>query len=736
MLWQERISDRKDNKLYIEKINITSFGRLNNFELELHPGMNIIEGANESGKSTVAAFIKFMFYGLSPKEKPIYLGWDSSVIAGTLTFCANNKRYRIERAIKCSGSDNKPTFREAVQLVDLSDNTPCHKGESPGMLFFGVDADMFFATAFISQLGGTAIKGAKVSEGIENLLFSADENVNTQRALDKLDSARVSLLHKNSKGGKIFELSNEIAELEAMLDKSLKNSAEIRAKEAKLSDMREKEESDRKKSEVLNRKLANFEAHTVAELFDRMHLLEKKTSQLKEEIENNHSDKIDKINSLREISARIDQLKLQLDSLCVTNEYVKDSTLDQKLEKFNAHGGRNGIEDEMSDLRSSAKSHIGVGAAVAFVAFLAFGFAALSGILNIFDIEKKFAVIGLTVGIILLAFSFILFRSAAKSKRELKKLQEDFDIDKLEEEENRRSEADDAARTAEILRKSVQNQLDDTLELLRNEYGIEPNELSDKLAELDYLNRTAIQQKSEYDKNKALLIQMRSQLEQYDENEIRSRLGSDFDGIDTSNLSAVKREAEFLTNSAKTLEKFSIQLEREIAQMPNTEHPSKIEDRLNAAKLELAKLEKELAALKLAQEKLHEASDDLRSSVAPRLAKDAGELLGVVTSKKYSEVGVGSEMSLTCRTEAGQKSIELLSAGTQDAAYLALRISLCKLIYRKNIPPMIFDESFGRMDDERCRAMLKLAAECEQSLVMTASTREKNLAGEYNYIKI
>lgn len=722
--------------MYIEKINITSFGRLNNFELELRPGMNIIEGANESGKSTVAAFIKFMFYGLSPKEKPIYLGWDSSVIAGTLTFCANNNRYRIERAIKCSGSDNKPTFREAVQLVDLSDNTPCHKGESPGMLFFGVDADMFFATAFISQLGGTAIKGAKVSEGIENLLFSADENVNTQRALDKLDSARVSLLHKNSKGGKIFELSNEIAELEAMLDKSLKNSAEIRAKEAKLSDMREKEESDRKKSEALNRKLANFEAHTVAELFDRMHLLEKKTSQLKEEIENNHSDKIDKINSLREISARIDQLKLQLDSLCVTNEYVKDSTLDQKLEKFNAHGGRNGIEDEMSDLRSSAKSHIGVGVAVAFVAFLAFCFAALSGILNIFDIEKKFAVIGLTVGIILLAFSFILFRSASKSKRELKKLQEDFDIDKLEEEENRRSEADNAAKTAEILRKSVQNQLDDTLKLLRNEYGIEPNELSDKLAELDYLNRTAIQQKSEYDKNKALLIQMRSQLEQYDENEIRSRLGSDFDGIDTSNLSAVKREAEFLTNSAKTLEKFSIQLEREIAQMPNTEHPSKIEDRLNAAKLELAKLEKELSALKLAQEKLHEASDDLRSSVAPRLAKDAGELLGVVTSKKYSEVGVGSEMSLTCRTAAGQKSIELLSAGTQDAAYLALRISLCKLIYRKNIPPMIFDESFGRMDDERCRAMLKLAAECEQSLVMTASTREKNLADEYNYIKI
>ena len=51
--------------MIIEKIHIISFGKLADFTLDLSEGINIIEGGNESGKSTISAFIKFMFYGLS-----------------------------------------------------------------------------------------------------------------------------------------------------------------------------------------------------------------------------------------------------------------------------------------------------------------------------------------------------------------------------------------------------------------------------------------------------------------------------------------------------------------------------------------------------------------------------------------------------------------------------------------------------------------------------------------------
>ena len=49
----------------IEKIEIASFGKLKNASLSASSGINILSAPNESGKSTLAAFIKFVFYGFA-----------------------------------------------------------------------------------------------------------------------------------------------------------------------------------------------------------------------------------------------------------------------------------------------------------------------------------------------------------------------------------------------------------------------------------------------------------------------------------------------------------------------------------------------------------------------------------------------------------------------------------------------------------------------------------------------
>ena len=45
----------------IEKIKINNFGKLENKEIELDDGINIIYGKNESGKTTLLKFITAMF---------------------------------------------------------------------------------------------------------------------------------------------------------------------------------------------------------------------------------------------------------------------------------------------------------------------------------------------------------------------------------------------------------------------------------------------------------------------------------------------------------------------------------------------------------------------------------------------------------------------------------------------------------------------------------------------------
>ena len=56
--------------MIIESISIKSFGMINDLTLDFSSGMNVIVGQNESGKSTIAAFIKYMLYGFGNESAP------------------------------------------------------------------------------------------------------------------------------------------------------------------------------------------------------------------------------------------------------------------------------------------------------------------------------------------------------------------------------------------------------------------------------------------------------------------------------------------------------------------------------------------------------------------------------------------------------------------------------------------------------------------------------------------
>ena len=72
---------------------------------------------------------------------------------------------------------------------------------------------------------------------------------------------------------------------------------------------------------------------------------------------------------------------------------------------------------------------------------------------------------------------------------------------------------------------------------------------------------------------------------------------------------------------------------------------------------------------------------------------------------------------------------DLLSGGTRDAAYLALRLSLMFQIFEGELPPMILDESLCQMDDGRMTRTVELLSKlCTtglQVLLFTCQTRER-----------
>ena len=228
--------------MFIEKISIESFGSLSDVSYDLQSGVNIFHGKNESGKSTIAAFIKFIFYGLTGKtpdasmsEKTRYTNWDHGISGGSLVVNKNGIRYRIERRITPAA---KASGKESIKVIDLTSNTEVFRGKCPGEVFFGVNEEIFSQTAFSAQGSGSVVDSEKMNVAIDNMMLAGNEALNVKSALKKLDEARVYLIHKNRKGGKLFDMGQEMNVLEERIEKAKKNEAFLSERTRLLADNR------------------------------------------------------------------------------------------------------------------------------------------------------------------------------------------------------------------------------------------------------------------------------------------------------------------------------------------------------------------------------------------------------------------------------------------------------------------------------------------------------------------
>ena len=104
----------------IQELNIIEFGCLKDKRITLGEGLNLIHGENESGKSTVMLFIRFMFYGLPARSKKNYdrersLSFEGHRAAGTMLLEQNGRSYLIERQAVAVGTK----LSEKVKVTEL-----------------------------------------------------------------------------------------------------------------------------------------------------------------------------------------------------------------------------------------------------------------------------------------------------------------------------------------------------------------------------------------------------------------------------------------------------------------------------------------------------------------------------------------------------------------------------------------------------------------------------------------
>lgn len=92
--------------IIFERIDIVAFGGLKNVTLTPSEGVNLVFAANGKGKSTVASFIKYIFYGFANtrqqtvlgNERAMYMPWDANFVEGSVTLSCEKGRFCVSRS--------------------------------------------------------------------------------------------------------------------------------------------------------------------------------------------------------------------------------------------------------------------------------------------------------------------------------------------------------------------------------------------------------------------------------------------------------------------------------------------------------------------------------------------------------------------------------------------------------------------------------------------------------------
>lgn len=139
----------------IDRIKINAFGCHKDLELNLTDGINLIYGNNESGKSTLLAFVRAVLYGFdsrasdNPRKK--YMPWGSTPetrFGGELTFTHAQKHYRAVALFTQSKRTDIITLYDDITgaVISIPD------GQSIGEWILGLTASAFDCSVFAAQL--------------------------------------------------------------------------------------------------------------------------------------------------------------------------------------------------------------------------------------------------------------------------------------------------------------------------------------------------------------------------------------------------------------------------------------------------------------------------------------------------------------------------------------------------------------------------------------------------------
>ncbi len=699
-----------------------TFGRLSNESLTFSPGMNVIEAANESGKSTWMAFLRVMLYGLNTRDrspgadKRRYFPWSGSAMQGRADLIANGESITLSRT---TARANSPMGAFSACYTGTSTPVDDLTSANCGETLLGIPLEVFERSAFIRQSGIPFNQNATLERRIASLITTGEEDSSYTDASDRLRKQLNRRRH--NKTGLLPQLENEIRALEGTL-------SEISSLESSLRSHEDSLDALTKKDSYLRHQLLLIEAAECAQRAAQIRTAQDELAQAERDhhAASERAARFPSGEEISSISAALDALDSLYQSAQAGRIHAERCAeqLSEAERQLSAHPFYPQTPEEVSNtpVINTPRPRLPGWALPAAV----LGCAVLIPLLH-FTAALS---LPLSLGITLLLCGLILLTSGLLIKRRLAAWETEAAEKRLAHTAEAEIyavlyEAAQKERTACHIARETYRALDADYHLRLSQAlsRVQRFAVCEDVAAARKAIQTALEHHADLARSARNLHTARTRWEVLSEN--APDISSAPSEPPALSRSQAENELQFVTGQLS-------QLRREIhttqGRIQALGDRTALFGELTQLQEHHAILQKEYNAIELASQTLAAANTTLQSRFSPALGEKSASIFTKLTKGKYNKVLLDRDMTPSAQETGDILSHEafLLSQGTADQLYLAVRLAICDMVLPEGVP-ILLDDALVTFDDERMAAALDYLMELSQKrqiLLFTCQHRE------------
>ncbi len=779
--------------MIIKSLNIQAFGQFINKTFDFSQGLNVIYGLNESGKTTLHAFIEGILYGFfNPTIKvrktldtyDIFKPKNSALYGGSLTIDLEDKTLIIKRDLLQNTKDAL-TITNAKTGEDITNTLDVHPVTKQADIekFIGIPYLLYQNTLSISTLptDSDGNVGDMLMTRLQNIMTTKTESISTKKAIESLDTSLKTIGSESARTKPYAQTLKTLAALEDERQDALTNYNKLLEKKAELEtlkdDHRDLDALIQEEDALLKRKQNAYRKTLYQEALNLKASLDKKQAELTSYASYKDFDP-NTLETYVKLESKLDTIETQIKQtekrIQTTNTAIEQLTIEipsnlfdlgsmREHQKALYHAERTYDETTLDNLKAQKAiletKHKKLASRKDSLAFK-------TG--NIITVLKT--IVKLIGFFIILPLKYITHKKDKKVQDKLNQLNDQllplkeakntlediftrYDVSTVDMFDELLTKTQNHYRKRELIKEKTLTLDELTRDIKQEKETLESikNSLQTIKKTYDITSYEGLKSLNEkrmiYDNLKKDVSHLRARLEDKLQGEtldsLKSKIDETLDDADSSTIDETKETLKTLNQRLNEKRLIIERLDADITNQETKHRPLEVIDHdIAKTKEKLGKLNRQKDVINKAIEMIQTSAQAIEENFAPIISDHIKSYLSTFTLNRYQDIKVSKHLTFKVYDTRYQslESKTHFSEGTKDQVYFAMRLGILDALNHKTMP-LLLDDAFANFDIERLQRALETLntmTKQRQILLFTCHKREEtylnhaNIAANYH----